>query len=69
MPGVMLLKNGRVVDPANGIDQILDVLVADGRIKAVDQPGTLPEQAGGLVYDLAGKWVVPGLIDMHVHLR
>ncbi len=69
MPGVMLLKNGRVIDPANGIDQIQDVLIAGGRISAVAQPGTLPEQAEALVYDLAGKWVVPGLIDMHVHLR
>lgn len=69
MPGHILLKNGRVIDPVNGIDQIRDVLVVDGRIHAVAQPGTLSEQADGLVYDLAGKWVVPGLIDMHVHLR
>jgi dihydroorotase len=69
MPGLILLKNGRVIDPVNGIDQIRDVLIADGKINAVAQPGTLSEPAGCLVYDLAGKWVVPGLIDMHVHLR
>ena len=69
MPGCILLKNGRVIDPVNGIDQIQDVLIVDGKISAVAQPGALPEQAGCLVYDLAGKWVVPGLIDMHVHLR
>src|SRR3989338_8708601 len=68
MPGLIFLKNGRVIDPVNGIDQILDVLIVDGKISAVAQPGSLPEQTG-LVYDLAGKWVVPGLIDMHVHLR
>ncbi|MFA6898716.1 MAG: amidohydrolase family protein, partial [Desulfurivibrionaceae bacterium] len=69
MPGLILLKNGRVIDPANGIDQIQDVLIAGGKISAVAPPGTLSEQTGGIVYDLAGKWVVPGLIDMHVHLR
>lgn len=69
MPGRIRLKNGRVIDPVNGIDQICDVLIADGRISAVTQPGSLAEQADELVYDLSGKWVVPGLIDMHVHLR
>jgi dihydroorotase len=69
MPGGILLKNGRVIDPVNGIDQIQDVLIVDGKISAVAQPGTLSEQPEGIVYDLAGKWVVPGLIDMHVHLR
>jgi dihydroorotase len=69
MPEPILLKNGRVIDPANGIDQILDVLIVGGKISAVSQPGTLSAQIDGLVYDLQGKWVVPGLIDMHVHLR
>jgi len=68
MPGGILLKNGRVIDPANGIDQIRDVLIVDGRIRALGQPGSLAGQ-DGLVYDVTGKWVVPGLIDMHVHLR
>jgi len=68
MPGGILLKNGRVIDPANGIDQIRDVLIVDGRIRAVGQPGSLSGQ-DGLAYDVTGKWVVPGLIDMHVHLR
>lgn len=68
MPGGILLKNGRVLDPANGIDQVRDVLIVEGRIRAVAQPGSLSGQ-DGLVYDVTGKWVVPGLIDMHVHLR
>lgn len=62
------MKNGRVLDPANGIDQVRDVLIVEGRIRAVAQPGSLSGQ-DGLVYDVTGKWVVPGLIDMHVHLR
>ena len=69
MPEPILLKNGRVIDPANGIDQLLDVLIVGGKINAVSQPGTLSARIDGLVYDLQGKWVVPGLIDMHVHLR
>ena len=69
MPAPILLKNGRVIDPANGIDQLLDVLIVGGKINAVSQPDTLSTQIDGLVYDLQGKWVGPGLIDMHVHLR
>jgi dihydroorotase len=69
MSAGIILKNGRVIDPGNGIDQPLDLLIVAGRINAVAQPGTLDESTGAMVYDLAGKWVVPGLIDMHVHLR
>lgn len=47
MPGLILLKNGRVIDPMNGIDQIQDVLIVDGRISAVAPPGTLSGQPGG----------------------
>jgi len=69
MPGHILLKNGRVIDPANGIDQPLDVLIAEGRISAMAKPGAILPPPGCLVAELAGKWVTPGLIDMHVHLR
>jgi len=59
------IKNGRIIDPANDIDRIADLLVIDGRIKGTDQPAPpgVPE------IDARGLWVVPGLIDMHVHLR
>lgn len=65
-----LLKGGRVVDPANGIDGMFDVLIADGRIARVgrDLPTSMAE--GGSVVTLpAGTVVCPGFIDMHVHLR
>jgi len=62
----MLIKNGRILDPANGLDEILDLLVEDGYLKAVGQ--NLPVQ-NAQVIDAAGFWVMPGLIDMHVHLR
>ncbi len=63
-----LLKNGRVVDPANNRDEIADVRVgADGMIAEVGP--NLPAEDGIAVVDCAGYVVAPGLIDMHVHLR
>jgi dihydroorotase len=62
----MLIKNGRVVDPANGIDAVMDVLVADGKIEKVGRrlrPGDVE------VIDAKGLHVFPGFVDMHVHLR
>jgi dihydroorotase len=56
----MRIKNGRVIDPANGVDEIRDLCIEAGKIVA---------HADGEVIDAAGKLVVPGLIDMHVHLR
>jgi len=62
-----LLRGGRVVDPANGIDGMLDVLIDGGLIAAVGK--ALPVD-GATVVDLpAGLVVCPGFIDMHVHLR
>ena len=63
-----LLKGGRVVDPAAGHDGDLDVLIEDGRILAVGR--NLPVTKDALVIDVPrGFIIVPGLIDMHVHLR
>jgi dihydroorotase len=63
----LLLKNGRVVDPANGRDGAFDVLIEDGVIARVDK--NLPA-AGAEVREMAPGWIVaPGLIDVHVHLR
>jgi dihydroorotase len=62
----LLLRGGRILDPASGTDQVGDVLLTDGRIKAVG-PGL--EAADAEVIDVAGKWIAPGFIDMHVHLR
>lgn len=56
------IQGGRVIDPANGIDAVRDVFLADGKIVA-----TLPDKAE--VVDAAGKIVTPGLLDIHVHLR
>jgi len=62
----ILIQNGRVIDPANGFDAQANVLVADGKIISVS-PG-LDETADEII-NADGCWVVPGLIDMHVHLR
>ena len=63
--GELLIRNGRVIDPANGIDKKCDVLIIDGRIAAVDEIAKSVER----VIDASGKLVTPGLIDMHVHFR
>ncbi len=63
----LLIRNGRVVDPASGIDGVQDVLVADGRIAKVGKG--LKAANGVEVVDAAGNVVCPGFIDIHVHLR
>jgi dihydroorotase len=62
----LLIKGGRVIDPSQGIDDTLDVLVAGGKIKEVGKGLKGP---GAETIDATGLLVVPGLIDMHVHLR
>lgn len=62
----LLLKGGRVIDPANGADGILDILTEDGRIAEV---GTGIEASGARIIDCKGLTVIPGICDMHVHLR
>jgi dihydroorotase len=62
----LLIKNGRVIDPASGLDSPADVLIDDGRIQAV---GSMLKRAGADVFDASGMIVAPGLVDMHVHLR
>ena len=63
--GTLLLRGGRVVDPAQGIDRIDDVLVRDGKVVVIGQS----HEAADATIDAKGLVVSPGLIDMHVHLR
>ena len=60
-----LIKGGRVIDPANGVDDVRDVLIADGKVRQVGHVTTVPDET----IDGRGMLVCPGLIDMHVHLR
>lgn len=62
----LLLRGGRVIDPAAGIDGIRDVAVRNGKIAAV-QPDILPTSAKEVI-DVTGKLVLPGLIDTHGHV-
>ncbi len=63
----LLIKNGRVVDPASSLDAVQDVLISGARIERVGPD--LPAAAGTTVLDATGKIVCPGFIDIHVHLR
>ncbi len=62
----LLIKNGRVIDPASRHDAVADVWIEDGVIKGV---GANLSSAGAEVFDATGLIVAPGFIDMHVHLR
>jgi dihydroorotase len=63
----LLIRNGRVVDPANSTDAVQDVLITAGRIERVGPD--LSAHAATTVLDATGKIVCPGFIDIHVHLR
>src|SRR5688572_832465 len=63
----ILLRGGRVLDPANSLDAVQDVLLQDGKVTKLGSKLTAPP--GATVIDAAGKVVCPGFIDMHVHLR
>lgn len=63
----LLINNGRVIDPANGVDGTADVLVLDGLVSRVGPRLLAP--AGTPEIDAAGRVVAPGFIDIHVHLR
>ncbi|WP_345933848.1 dihydroorotase [Granulicella sp. WH15] len=65
----MLIKNGRVIDPASGLDAQRDILVRDGVIAAVEAPGVLAGVEVAETLDATGCVVAPGFVDVHVHLR
>ena len=62
----LLIKNGRVIDPANNLDETLDILVEKGKIVVLNKN---LNSDGAKIIDAREKIVTPGLIDMHVHLR
>lgn len=65
----VLILNGRLVDPANGVDAPRDLLLRDGRVAAVETPGVLKGVAAAETIDASGCIIAPGFIDVHVHLR
>ena len=62
----LLLKNAHVIDPQVGLNEVCEILIRDGRIVEVGHGLTMKK---GVERDLGGKIVVPGLVDIHVHLR
>src|ERR1043165_9136628 len=62
----VLIKNGRVIDPASKRDEVADVLIVGGRIAEIAPNLSAPKAE---IFDATGMIVAPGFIDMHVHLR
>lgn len=62
----ILIKKGRLIDPANGVDAVKDILVKEGKVAEISD--NIEENADKVI-DAAGLVVMPGLIDLHVHFR
>ena len=63
---VTIIRNGHVIDPMNNVDQLCDIAIQDGKIVAVGRD--LPDACDNNEFDAKGCYVVPGLIDIHVHV-
>ena len=65
-----VLCGGRVIDPKHGRDEVADVVLEDGVVKRVGRgAGDGLEGEGVRRLDVSGRWVTPGFLDLHVHLR
>ena len=62
----ILIKNGRLINPSENLDKVMDIFVEDGIIK--EKAETIDRQADSVI-DAKGCYVMPGLIDLHVHFR
>jgi dihydroorotase len=67
MAEAIFIEGGRVIDPASGLDGVRTVVLRDGRVAEVAERVERPRDARAL--DARGRWVTPGFIDLHVHLR
>ncbi len=65
----MIIKNGHLIDPAQGLDGVYDMFVSDGKITDITEPNTVSDYGDADIIDAAGLYVFPGLIDLHVHFR
>src|SRR3989442_9913080 len=66
---MLLIKNGRVVDPQSKTDAAGDILLDGERIAEVAPPGKIARAQGAEVFDASGLIIAPGFIDLHCHLR
>ena len=68
----IVLRGGRVIDPAAGLDGVADVVLEDGKVTKVGAGAGAEAREGDRdtrVVDCAGRWVTPGFVDLHTHLR
>jgi dihydroorotase len=65
----VVIHGGKVIDSATERDGEFDILIEDGRIAAVEKPGVLKGHSEADQVDAKGLWVMPGCVDLHVHLR
>ncbi len=65
----IIIQGGTVIDAAEGREGEFDILVEDGRITAIEVPNVLKSHSDAERVDATGQWVIPGCIDLHVHLR
>jgi len=67
MDNGLIIKNGHIIDPSQGIDEVGDILIEDGKISEIRRHSVAesPRQ----VFDASGLYILPGLVDMHTHLR
>src|SRR5712692_6451679 len=62
----LVLRGGRVLDPARGVDAVMDIAISGGRIAAVEP--SLPQRAARRTVRVEGRLVIPGMIDTHAHV-
>ena len=68
-PPSLLIRGGRIIDPSQNYDAPGDLLIEGGKIAAIDKPGKIPQSKALRTIEADGCWILPGLIDVHVHLR
>src|SRR6201999_3411101 len=68
-PATLLLREAHLLDPRTGLDGPGDLLIRDGQIAALGEPGTLEAPADGEVVEAQGLHAFPAFVDPHVHLR
>ena len=62
----LILRGGHLLDPSQGIDEQVDVVIENGKVTDITPPG---RKARGREVNVEGMFVAPGLVDIHVHLR
>lgn len=65
----ILIKKGRLIDPVNKVDNVLDLLIENKKIKKIEKNIDIGERVDYVIINALGKMVIPGLIDMHAHFR